>query len=350
MALPRHTAELGGLDLFARLDDAATGALTDEARLNAVIDRFREGVRASLHNQARVHGWHTQIMFGQVVRALGGVVLLTEEDQGLTWARASDQVTPSDYRAVLEDGTNLSIEVKNHQIAGLGPPFRMPKANLAGLVRYAALTNSQPRVAIFWTGPGLWTLVNPEHFVTRGSKATIDMVDAMAENEMASLGDLMIGTIPPLEYILKLHEFGTRRPTGKGTSEATIQIDGVSMSAGGRELKGAAERRLAFYLMWNGTWPETELDDSENGFLTHHRCRYEPEDWPRKQGFAMLGFYSELFARSFWLRTSEEGVVTRLAAELDPRHQGFVIPDDYHSNELPLWRMRQQPRSKARGS
>ena len=81
VALPRHAAELGGLDHFARQDESASGALGDEARLDAVIARFREGVRTSLANHARVFGWHTQVMFGQVVRALGSVVLLTEEDR-----------------------------------------------------------------------------------------------------------------------------------------------------------------------------------------------------------------------------------------------------------------------------
>ncbi len=130
VALPRHAAELGGLDLFARLDDSAHGALGDEVRLDTVIARFRGGVRRSLANPARVYGWHTQVMFGQVVRALGAVVLLTEEDQGTTWARSSDRIHPGDYRAVLEDGRNLSIEVKNHPVQGVNRPFMMPKENL----------------------------------------------------------------------------------------------------------------------------------------------------------------------------------------------------------------------------
>lgn len=346
VALPRHAAELGGLDLFARLDSSATGALGDEARLDAVIARFREGVRTSLQNPARVYGWHTQVMFGQVVRALGAVVLLTEEDQGTTWARPSDQIHPGDYHAVLADGRNLSIEVKNHPVQGVDRPFKMPKANLDGLVRYATLTGSAPRVAIYWSGPGLWFLVDPAHFAIRGSKATIDMRVAMAESEMADLGDMMIGTVPPLEFALKVHEVGDRRPTGEDTAEVTIQIDGTSISAGGRELTGAAERRLAFYLMWNGKWPETEHGEWDDGHLTQQRFRYQPEEWPLKQGFAIVGFYSELLARSFWLQTSDEGVVTKLTADLDPHGQGFVIPDDYHSDELPLWRMRLQPRSQ----
>jgi Holliday junction resolvase len=350
VALPRHAAELGGLDLFARLDDSATGALADEARLDAVIARFREGVRTSLKNPARVYGWHTQVMFGQVVRALGAVVLLTEEDQGTTWARTSDQINPGDYRAVLADGRNLSIEVKNHPVQDVDRPFKMPKANLAGLVRYAALTGGTPRVAIYWSVPGLWFLVDPAQFTLRGDKAVLDMRVAMAESEMADLGDVMIGTVPPLEFDLAVHELGDRRPTGRATARTTLQIDGVSVSAGGRELKGAAERRLAFYLMWNGKWPETEHDDSEDGRLTHHRFRYEPEEWPREQGFAIIGFYSELFARSFWFQTSDEGVVTKLTADLDPSRQGFVIPDDYQSEELPLWRIRLRPRAQSRGA
>jgi hypothetical protein len=148
-------------------------------------------------------------MFGQVVRALGQVVLLTEEDQGTTWAGLSDRIAPGDYRAVLEDGTNLSIEVKNHPVQGVDRPFKMPKANLAGLVKYAALTGSAPRVAIYWAGPSLWFLVDPEHFTIRGSKATLDMRVAMAESEMASLGDMMIGTVPPLELGFKVHEVVT---------------------------------------------------------------------------------------------------------------------------------------------
>lgn len=347
VTLPRHHAELGGLDLFARLDESASGALGDEARLDTVITRFREGVRVSLRNPARVFGWHTQVMFGQVVRALGAVSLLTEEDQGATWARASDDVRPADYRAVLADGRNLSIEVKNHPL-DYHHPFKMSKVNLAGLVRYAELTGSTPRVAIYWSGPGLWFLVDPAHFTPVGSKAAIDMVTAMKENTMSELGDMMVGTVPPLEFALAVHEVGRRKKTSDTTAEATIQIDGVTISAGGHELKGALERRLAFYLMWHGKWRETEHDESEAGRLTEIRFRHEPEEWPKKQGFAIVGFYSELLARSFWLQTSKDGNIDKLTADLDPGGHGFVIPDDYESTELRLWRFQIRPNSETR--
>ena len=231
-ALARYTAELGRLDLFAKLDDLASGAIGDEARLDAVIARFRDGVRTSLRNPARVYGWHTQVMFGQVVRALGKVVLLTEDDQGTTWARPSEQICPGDYRAVLADGRNLAIEVKNHRAQGLEHPFKVPKVSLDGHVRYAALIGCAPRVAIFWSELGLWFLVDPARFSTQGRKATIDMCVAMAENEMADLGDMMIGTVPPLEFALEMHEVGDRRRTAPDKAEVEIQIDRTAISAG----------------------------------------------------------------------------------------------------------------------
>jgi hypothetical protein len=285
-------------------------------------------------------------MFAEVVRGLGKAVLLTEDDQGSTWARPSDDLQPGDYRVVLPDGRNLAIEVKNHR--GLTRPLRMKAADLQGLVRYAELTRTEPRVAIYWSRPGLWFLVDPARFTVTGDKASIDMNTAMAENDMADLGDMMIGMVPPLEFRIDFEETPPYTEfDSHGRRQLSATIRGTSISAGGRRLRARAERRLAFYLLWNGRWPETEHDDFVKGRLKAIRFSFEPEEWRREQGFAILGFYSELIARSFWLRTSEEGVVTRLRAELDPASEGLVIPDDYKSKSLPLWRMRLQPRGGA---
>lgn len=343
--LPRRHAELGSLDLFAHLDEgAAQGHLADPARVDAVAAHFRDGVVASLQNSARLFGWHTQVMFGQVVRGLGKAVLVSEQDQGTTWARPTDVVRPGDYRVVLPDGRNLSIEVKNHASKGLDKPFRLRRADLQGLVRHAELTRSEPRVAIYWTGPGLWLLVDPARFTTRDSKAEITMTTAMGENEMAVLGDEMIGTVPPLELVIDVVETGlTKQADDNGRREATIQIRRITIEAGDQALRTRAARRLAFYLIWNGKWRETEHDDFEAGRLQRIRFRYEPEDWPREQGFAFLGWRSELIARSFWLRTSDEGLITKLRAEIDPTGEGLVLPADVGSSELRLWRMRLHP-------
>jgi hypothetical protein len=346
-ALTRRHAELGGLDLFSRLDGESAGPITDAERLDAVVREFRSGVVTSLQNPARLHGWHAQIMFAQVVRALGHAVLLAEEDMGATWARTTDYVRPGDYRVVLDDGTNLAVEVKNHAAPDLRRPFRMRADDLAGLARYAELTRSEPRIALYWTGPGLWFLVRPERFTTSGRYATITVETAMAESEMASLGDELIGTVPPLELSFRFKEVGSRsRPDSDGRREATAQIRGVAISAGGRQLTTRAGQRLAFYLMWNGKWAEHQDDVFERGELRRVSFRYEPEDWPHPQGFAFLGWHSELVARSFVLRTSEDGVIRSLRAELDPAAEGLVIPDPTAS-EFRLWRMRLQPRSAA---
>jgi len=345
LPLARHDAELGGLDLFSRLDDGSTpGQLADEARVDAVVGRFRTGVLASLRSAGRVHGWHTQIMFAEVVRGLGEAVLLAEEDQGTTWARPSEPARPGDYRVVLPDGRNLSIEVKNHR--GLTAPFRTRVADLNALLRYADLTKSEPRLAIYWTRTGMWFLVDPDRFTVRGDRASISMTTAMTENEMAALGDMMLGLPPPLEFRLEFEElppFTEFDPKGK--RQLTAVIRGTSISVGGRAVRSTADRRLAFYLMWNGRWPDTQHDEFEGGRLKSVRFAFEPEQWNRDQGFAIAGFLSELIASSFWLRTSTDGTITSLRAQLDPRSEGLEIPDDLKSSALGLRLLRLQPRA-----
>lgn len=346
--MPRHDAELGGLDLFSRLDKAGTsGALADEARVDAVVARFRAGVLASLANPARVHGWHAQLMFAEVVRGLGRAILLTEEDQGATWAKPSDNLRPGDYRVVLPDERNLSIEVKNH--TRMTAPFRMRSADLEGFMRHAKLIGSEPLVAIYWTRPGLWLLVDPDHFTARGDKHEISMPTAMSESRMADLGDEMIGAVPPFEFSFEFEEVPPLTEfDADGKRKATAELKAITISAGGKPLRARVDQRLAFYLFWNGSWPETEHSDFEGGRLKRIRFRYEPEEWPREQGFAIVGFRSALIARSFWLRTSQDGEVTRLRAELDPASEGLVLPEDLTSSALGLRVMRVQPRGAPR--
>jgi hypothetical protein len=342
--LPRHDAELGSLDLFSRLDNgAAAGQLADEARVDAVVARFRSAVLASLRNEARVHGWHTQLMFAEVVRGLGAAVLLSEEDQGMTWSKPSEQARPGDYRVVLPDGRNLSVEVKNH--SRLAAPFRMRVADLDALRRYAGLTRSEPKVAIYWTRTGMWFLVDPDRFTVEGDGASIPMTTAMAESEMASLGDAMVGLVPPLEFRIDFEELPPfTELDDQGRREAKAVIRRTSISAGGKQLRSKTDARLAFYLIWNGRWPETQHDDFENDRLKAVRFVFEPQEWQPEQGFAIAGFLSELIARSFWLRTSDEGVVTRLRARLDPRTEGLVIPVDVKISALGLRILRLRPR------
>jgi hypothetical protein len=346
-ALPRHDAELGGLDLYSRLDEGnASGSLADKSRVEAVIDRFRAGVVTSLDNPARVYGWHTQAMFAEVVRGLRRAVLLTESDQGATWGRLSDNLRPGDFRIVLEDGRNLSVEVKNH--VGLTAPFRMRAAELEGFTTHAKLTGSEPRLAIYWTRAGLWLLVRPEHFTARGDKVELSMAVAMAESEMADLGDDLIGAVPPFEFTFEFEELPPFSEfDANGTRLATAVVKDISISAGGQRLRSRGDQRLAFYLFWNGRWPETHHDDFESGRLRRVRFRYEPERWEPKQGFAFVGFRSQLIARSYWLRTSEDGAITKLRADLDPESEGMSFPDDLAASKLGLRVMEVRPRGAA---
>ena len=341
--IPRLDAELGALDLFTRLDEG-TGSLSDPARIAAVIDRLRDGVQRSLDIPSRVYGWHVQSMFAEIVLALGKARLLKEDDQGATWVEPAADVRPADYRIVLRDGQTLLVEVKN---CGESNPLRwfgMPLRNLDGLQRYADLVGGRPVVAIFWAAPGIWTLVGLERFERTATRARIRLPEAMHGNEMAILGDRMVGTVPPLEFRIDFEEVGPRAASEDRESyQVTLKVTGVRLSAGGRPLTKKAERRLLFYLVMNGPWPEREHYEEDEGKARHVRFVFEPEEWSRQQGFALLGWYSELFTRAYWQRTSNDGEVSSLRARLDPQAEGFVIPPGYKSDALPLWRFRLEP-------
>jgi hypothetical protein len=344
--VPRHDAELGGLDLFARLDEGTRGRLTDPARVGPVIDRFRAGVTTSLANPARVHGWHLQLMFAEIVRGLGRCRFLKEDDQGTMWADPRDELRQADYRIVLLDGQNLLIEVKNHAPNDPRTPFTVRLRDLEGFKRYAELAGGRPLYAVFWVRWGSWTLVDPSWFEPSGTRARLSFESAMMGNEFALLGDVTLATVPPIELVIDVDQVGRRRQLkDRSGYRATIQAREITLFAGGHRLDRPDERRLAFYLALNGKWPEREQHEEVGGRLRRLRFVHEPEEWPREQGFAFLGPYSEILSRAYWLRTTEDGEITRLRAALDPSSEGLIVPEGYRSDALPLWRFVLQPQA-----
>jgi hypothetical protein len=350
--LARKDAELGGLDLFARLDVPTPGSfLESPERLDDVLDRLRMGITTSLSNPARLHGWHVQIMFAQVVQALNGCLLLKEEDQGSAWARESLELKPADYRIVLPTREHLLVEVKNHHSEDPLTPFSMRGSDLDGFVRYAEVGHGRPLVAIYWARPGFWTLIDPDRFHRRETRAEIGLLEAMPQSEMGILGDMMIGTVPPISFVADVEPTdGPITEASDGTREVPMVIRSVRLEAGGRILTGKVESRLALYLMLNGRWHETMESEFDGNAPKRIRFRFEPEQWPAEQGFAFVGSLSELFTNSFWNRTTTAGRITSLAASIDPAAEGFTIARDYKSDELPLWRVRVVPKSGPSGA
>lgn len=341
-SVPRNAAELGSLDLFARLDVGTTKSLADASRIGDVLHVVREGLERSLSTESRVRGWHAERMFGEVLKALGKCSMIKEEDQGTAWG--PDVIAP-DYRAVVADGRNLLIEVKNHYQPRTDKPFSLRSDYVSRLRRYASLANGTLKFAIYWAYPSIWTLIDPDVFTERGNKVVVDLPTAFAENEMGIVGDMMLATVPPLSITMQINEDVSQfRRDPDGSMRGTVRIKGASIEAKGRTLT-QDDARLASYILMFSDWQEKMRSVVEADTLRAIVLDFEPEEWDRAQGFASLGFLSQFFSRQFWLITTNDGEVNRLHADLDPGAAGFVLAREYKSADFPLWRFVIAPKS-----
>jgi hypothetical protein len=69
------------------------------------------------------------------------------------------------------------------------------------------------------------------------------------------------------------------------------------------------------------------------------------------QGFEFVGTLSGLFSSMYLSSTSDADLVARLGIKVVGGSLGSLIPDDYQSDTLPLWRIRQiQGPRRSRGA
>jgi Holliday junction resolvase len=299
--LPRKNAELGSLELFTHLDPGGDIPLTDPTRIDAALKTIRDGLVASVANKSRVLGWHAQAMFEGVLVALGDAVLVKVEDAGDCYFRDDLEVGVPDFRVVTSGGAHLLIEVKNHDRDDPRVPFSIRGIDLERLTNYASLTSARPLLATYWTSMNLWTLTDLSVLERKGAKAVLSFSDAAMSNEMAVLGDRMIGTTPPLEMRLPISASSEIDHAGL----AQVTLGGMTLAAGGRQVTDPRELRLGYWLLLNANWGQIVEPTVKDNRIEAITIRAEPAEWPKAQGFAMVGWLSELFSTSYWMRTAD---------------------------------------------
>ena len=171
------------------------------ARYNLSIDRTDEILRAIKASAAKVqpsimlHGRRVEAMFGYVSAALGQCALIKKEDCRPVFVKRMDIKIP-DYRLVTAEGAQILVEVKNCHKKELHSHFTIRARDLDGLRAYASLVHVDLRLAIYWSQWKVWTLIAPGDLRPKGSVWTTDFDGCMRQNQMAMLGDAMIGTTP----------------------------------------------------------------------------------------------------------------------------------------------------------
>ena len=278
-------------------------------------------------------------MFEAMLVSLGKYSLLKAEDNGRIHPRGDFRAP--DFRVVLLDGTQWLIEVKNVYVEDPLQQRRrlMTRAYREKLENYASATGGLLKLAVFWARWGIWTLVSPEKLVDEDGNIQLEMVTGISENELGYLGDLRIGTRPPLRLRIMADLGKPRTLMSDGRVEFTISE--ARMYCENDEILDPVEKQIAGIFMQYGEWsivgPEPIVEDDR---LTGVEYRWEPEE-QKNVGFEMIGSLSRMFSRYYAEKTIENAEVVQLHVPLRPGWFAPLVTSDYKSKALPLWQFQQ---------
>lgn len=254
-----------------------------------------------------------------------------------------DSICVPDYRIVLDNSEQLLVEVKNYYQKSSFKTYSMNTSYLDGLLRYAALMNTELRIAIYWTIWAIWTLVSPNDFERKESKAVISLTTAIMRNQMSILGDVFIGTVPPLSLRIYTDKQKPHSISEDGTSILTIGK--VEILANNIPITLESEQRIAFALMQYGNWKETNkvvTTKQSPKEVDYIEFSYFPEEYDESQGISIIGSLSTIISRQYGYLTAPKGKIRCLSPDVEPGTLGVNIPEGYEGEALPLWRFHQE--------
>ena len=289
----------------------------------------------------RLHGRRVEAMFGYVAAAIGRCSLVKREDSRPAFAEHPDMTIP-DYRLVTDDGQQFLVEVKNCHKRKLDSRIVFKAQYLSQLQTYAALVRAELRLAIYWSTFKMWTLLSPQDLHFDGAVWMTTFRNAMMQNTMAALGDMHVGTTPPLAC--RFLENPDRPPKIDANGRAEFTIRQVEIESAGRLVTENNEKNLAFQLMLFGEWPASERLLVDDGRLLGVEHLAEPITRTPGQDFEFIGTLSRMASRRYDELTAPSGRIERLAPNIgDPGTLTPAIPADYVGQQLPLWILVQQP-------
>lgn len=292
-------------------------------------------LRASQTNPTLLHGKRVEAMFGIVAGALGRCKLIKQEDGGSIFAESESLIVP-DYRIALADGSAMLVEVKNFRMKTLKHEFLLPEKTMDGLAEYAALSGLPIKIAVYFSSMNTWTLLSREAFTRKGTKMVVDFSTAIARNEMASLGERTIATLPELAIELRTSPQEAEVPDEGG--EVSFMTREIGIYCGGREIVNKTAKDVAFYLIRYGRWPEKEKTAQFEGKkVISLRTVFAPEEPEENQGFDVVGSLSQMISTAYQELTVKDGAVASLDVKQDPAFFRLAIPEDFKDDNLPLW-------------
>jgi hypothetical protein len=340
--IPRDPLRFDLLHLFAAHLATQGGTLQDAKARSEFVASLGQPLTRAVEDPTFLRGLRAEALFQALAVSLGRIELIKQEDARPAWSARRELKIP-DYRVVLRDGAMFLVEVKHfHQGSKPKKPLSISRSYLAGLRDYGQLVGCPVKLAVYWERWNLWTLV-PVSVCEHNGRTSLPMPRAVKANEMGLLGDLNVGTRFPLRF--RLVADPARERTLGEEGEVAFTIGDVELYCADRRLTGRREWNIAMWFLLYGKWEEEATAEISNGKLAWvDITRTPPED--HEQGFEFIGTLSSLFSSMYLSSTSDADRVTRLGIRVVGGSLGSLIPDDYHSDTLPLWRLRQVPEER----
>ncbi len=342
--MKRHMTDENQLKLLRMFDEFSRTeglSLKEESTHKKFATRVLQTIKRHGETPTLIYGFRIESMFAYIAAALGESRILTEEDSGEFFS-LDENIRRPDFRLITKSGEEYLIEVKNFHPKDPLSLYKLKSKYLNSLSNYADLSKVPLKIALYWSRWKLWTLIDSKYFNRYKSDFCISISDALVRNEMSKIGDCMIGTIPPLSCRVYADPEKPRNlnPNGK----VHFIIKKASIYSNGAEITDKFEKKLAWFLFLHGKWDEVkENSHMDNNLLDYTELSVSPKQWDKNQGFAMVGFLSEMISSQYNLLTSSEGKIHMLSPNLQPTEMGILIPENHKCGVLKLWRFSVQP-------
>lgn len=337
----RNPEKFDVFDLYAEFCRSNAIPLNGIDSVEKVRDLFGLALEKHVNNPSLVFGKRVETMFAFVAAGLGKCSLIKQEDGGEVYCNY--KISVPDYRLVLGDNTTILVEVKNYHPNPFKSPFTMKADYVDSLTRYGELVNCEVKVAVFFSFLKQWVLLSMSDFALYENVWSISAENAVKRNEMLMLGDMSIGTKPPLEVYI---EADNKNPAtfNKETGEAKFTAKGVTFGCDGVKLERAEEKELCYSFMLFGNWEETSVVPVIKGDrLLGLNMKYEPVEAHPEQGFDIVGSISSMLIQMYKHITEKDGEVIATKVDVAPQNFHALIPEDYDGENLPLWRFSNKP-------
>lgn len=338
--IAREPEKFEVLDLFTTLGRTRGFKIGEPASIDDFSKVMKESIQVALENRTILHGKRVEAMFAHVVGSLGACRLIKTEDAGEIFVDGEDIRAP-DYRLILRTGKTWLVEVKNCHIDSPKKSFVVKQRYFSQLERYAELNNAELKIAVYFSRLNRWCLLSKRALRERGDRFECTLISAMAKSEMAELGDCTLATLPDLRLELTTGPDEAAHIDGDGNARFTVRK--ARLLCAGNELTSPLERKIAFYFMRYGDWGEDDESIIIDGKLQGVVYISQPAEAIEGQPFSMLGNFSSMASTAYSEFTVADRVPVALDAPVDPSDFSLVIPEDYNSATLPLWRFIVQP-------